>query len=336
MRLLNTNTRYLHELVVRYAERLTALLPDHLEVCFFVNSGSEANELALRLARAATGRPDVATVDVAYHGNTQRLVEISPYKFDGPGGAGKRDDVQVVPAAGPVPRRASRRRPGRRPRPISRTAAGGPGRVDADRPSAPAPLIAEAIPSVAGQVVPPDGLARRPVRRGPSRRRGADRRRGPGRVRPRRRRHVGVRRPGRRAGHRHDGQADRQRPSARRRRHDPGDRRRVRQRDGVLQHVRRQPRVRRDRAGRARRHRGRGAPGARPRHRGAAARRPPRARRAVTRRSATSAGMGLFVGIELVRDRETREPDAELARELVERRRGARRPPEHRRARSTT
>ena len=99
--MLNTNTRYLHEHVVRYAERLTALLPDDLEVCYFVNSGSEANELALRLARAATGRADVATVDVAYHGNTQRLVEISPYKFDGPGGAGRGDDVQVVPLPDP-------------------------------------------------------------------------------------------------------------------------------------------------------------------------------------------------------------------------------------------
>ncbi|HET7702828.1 MAG TPA: aminotransferase class III-fold pyridoxal phosphate-dependent enzyme, partial [Candidatus Limnocylindrales bacterium] len=88
MRALNTNTRYLHENVVRYAERLTALLPAHFEVCFFTNSGSEANELALRLARAATGRADVTTVDVAYHGNTQRLIEVSPYKFNGPGGAG--------------------------------------------------------------------------------------------------------------------------------------------------------------------------------------------------------------------------------------------------------
>src|SRR5207247_8698466 len=63
--------------------------------------GSEANELALRLARTATGRPDVAVVDVAYHGNTQRLVEVSPYKFDGPGGSGKPDDVQVVPLPDP-------------------------------------------------------------------------------------------------------------------------------------------------------------------------------------------------------------------------------------------
>jgi 4-aminobutyrate aminotransferase-like enzyme len=89
MRLLNTNTRYLHENVLEYGERLTALLPDHLDTVFFTNSGSESNELALRLAGAATGRPDVACVDVAYHGNTQRLVEISPYKFNGPGGAGR-------------------------------------------------------------------------------------------------------------------------------------------------------------------------------------------------------------------------------------------------------
>jgi hypothetical protein len=53
--LLNTNTRYLHDNVNRYAERLTRLLPEPLRVCFFVNSGSEANELALRLARAHTG-----------------------------------------------------------------------------------------------------------------------------------------------------------------------------------------------------------------------------------------------------------------------------------------
>jgi len=60
MRLLNTNTRYLHENIVRYAERLIELLPDHLEMCYFVNSGSEANELALRLARVAEGTIDAA------------------------------------------------------------------------------------------------------------------------------------------------------------------------------------------------------------------------------------------------------------------------------------
>jgi 4-aminobutyrate aminotransferase-like enzyme len=155
MRILNTNTRYLHENVVRYAERLTALLPEHLEVCYFVNSGSEANELAVRLARAATGRPDVAAVDVAYHGNTQRLVEISAYKFNGPGGAGQSDDVQVVPL--PDPYRGTHRGSD----PDVGAAYVADARAVLDSASAaghPAgALIAEAIPSTAGQVVPPSG-----------------------------------------------------------------------------------------------------------------------------------------------------------------------------------
>jgi 4-aminobutyrate aminotransferase-like enzyme len=153
MRLLNTNTRYLHENVVRYAERLTALLPEHLEVCFFTNSGSEANELALRLAVAATGRPDVATVDVAYHGNTKRLIEISPYKFDGPGGAGRGDDVQVVPL--PDPYRGAHR--GDEPEVgaayVAESAAVLANATAAGHPAG--ALIAEAIPGTAGQVVPP-------------------------------------------------------------------------------------------------------------------------------------------------------------------------------------
>ena len=155
MRLLNTNTRYLHENVLRYADRLTALLPEHLEVAYFVNSGSEANELALRLARTATGRPDVATIEGAYHGNTQRLVEVSPYKFGGPGGAGRREDVHVVPQ--PDPYRGVHR--GR-----TRAAADAylaEARVVVDAAAAAGrPIgatIAEAIGSVAGQIVPPPG-----------------------------------------------------------------------------------------------------------------------------------------------------------------------------------
>src|SRR6476619_2747388 len=88
MALLNTNTRYLHDLINQFAERLTATLPDPLSVCFFVNSGSEANELALRLARAHTRARDVIVLDHAYHGNTTTLIDISPYKHDGPGGGG--------------------------------------------------------------------------------------------------------------------------------------------------------------------------------------------------------------------------------------------------------
>ena len=88
MRLLNTNTRYLHDLILRYAERLSATLPDPLSVCYFVNSGSEANELALRLARAHTNARDMIVLEHAYHGNTTTLIDLSPYKHDGPGGSG--------------------------------------------------------------------------------------------------------------------------------------------------------------------------------------------------------------------------------------------------------
>ncbi len=155
MRLLNTNTRYLHESVLRYAERLTALLPGHLEVAFFTNSGSEANELGLRLARTATGRPDVATVDVAYHGNTQHLVEISPYKFGGPGGAGQRPDVQVVPLPDGY---RGRHRGTDRTTSDAYLADARAVLADADAAGHPAgAAIAEAIPSVAGQIVPPMG-----------------------------------------------------------------------------------------------------------------------------------------------------------------------------------
>lgn len=97
MAVLNTNTRYLHDHLVRYAERLCATLPPALSVCFFVCSGSEANELALRLARTHTGRKDVIVLDAAYHGNTTALVEISPYKFEGPGGTGAPPYVHKVP-----------------------------------------------------------------------------------------------------------------------------------------------------------------------------------------------------------------------------------------------
>ncbi len=97
---LNTNTRYLDEHLVAYIERLSATLPAPLSVVYLVCSGSEANELALRLARAHTGRDSVVVVETAYHGNTNALIDISPYKFDGPGGRGKPPHVTVLPMPG--------------------------------------------------------------------------------------------------------------------------------------------------------------------------------------------------------------------------------------------
>ena len=99
--MLNTNTRYLHSQILDYAERLASTLPDPLHVVYLVNSGSEANELALRLARVATGRHDVITMDWGYHGNTGNLVDISPYKFNRAGGAGKKSWVHIAELADP-------------------------------------------------------------------------------------------------------------------------------------------------------------------------------------------------------------------------------------------
>jgi 4-aminobutyrate aminotransferase-like enzyme len=75
--LLNTHTRYLHEHVVSLAERLTALLPADLDTAMFSCTGSEANELALRIARTATGATGIIVTDFAYHGNTQAIYEIT-------------------------------------------------------------------------------------------------------------------------------------------------------------------------------------------------------------------------------------------------------------------
>ncbi|MGA1560860.1 MAG: aminotransferase class III-fold pyridoxal phosphate-dependent enzyme, partial [bacterium] len=95
--LLNTNTRYLHPELVRYAERLCGLFPDPLNVCFLVCTGSEANELALRLAQAHTQAEGMVVVDVGYHGHTKSLIDLSPYKHNGPGGKGAPDWVRTTP-----------------------------------------------------------------------------------------------------------------------------------------------------------------------------------------------------------------------------------------------
>jgi 4-aminobutyrate aminotransferase-like enzyme len=94
---LNTNTRYLHDNLAEYALRLTGTFPEPLEVCFFANSGTEANDLALRLARAHTGSKEIIVLDHAYHGHSPSLVEISPYKCEGPGGEGLAGHAHKVP-----------------------------------------------------------------------------------------------------------------------------------------------------------------------------------------------------------------------------------------------
>ena len=98
MGILNTNSRYLYAELTDYLSRVSGTLPESLCVGFLVNSGSEANELAVRLARAFTGMQDMAVVDGAYHGHTGMLIELSPYKFKGPGGKGSPEPwVHVLP-----------------------------------------------------------------------------------------------------------------------------------------------------------------------------------------------------------------------------------------------
>lgn len=86
---LNTNTRYLNDAITEYAEKLTATLPEKLSVCYFVNSGSEANDLAIRMSRHFTKQKDIIVLDHAYHGTSTVAMEMSPYKFDSKGGSGQ-------------------------------------------------------------------------------------------------------------------------------------------------------------------------------------------------------------------------------------------------------
>jgi 4-aminobutyrate aminotransferase-like enzyme/Ser/Thr protein kinase RdoA (MazF antagonist) len=86
---LNTNTRYLNDTLIEYAEKLTATFPPSLSVCYFVNSGSEANDLAIRMSRHFTKQKDIIVLDHAYHGTSTVAMEMSPYKFDSKGGFGK-------------------------------------------------------------------------------------------------------------------------------------------------------------------------------------------------------------------------------------------------------
>ncbi len=95
--LLNTNTRYLHENIIQFAEDFLATFPSALEVVYFVNSGSEANELALRMTKTYTKQKDMFAIEVGYHGNTGAVVDVSSYKFDGKGGQGAPAYTHLVP-----------------------------------------------------------------------------------------------------------------------------------------------------------------------------------------------------------------------------------------------
>tara|TARA_B110000046_G_scaffold178025_1_gene205485 strand:- start:98 stop:3127 length:3030 start_codon:yes stop_codon:yes gene_type:complete len=97
MALLNTNTRYLHENITNLTKELLETLPKELSVLHFVNSGSEANELAIRMIKACTNSDEIIASEHGYHGNTNGTIHISSYKFDGKGGSGKPKTTHIFP-----------------------------------------------------------------------------------------------------------------------------------------------------------------------------------------------------------------------------------------------
>lgn len=97
MALINTNSRYLHGNINALAQELLETLPSELGVLHFVNSGSEANELAIRMVKAATGQRDIIASEMGYHGNSNMCIDISSYKFDGKGGQGAPEHTHIFP-----------------------------------------------------------------------------------------------------------------------------------------------------------------------------------------------------------------------------------------------
>lgn len=162
MQVLNTNTRYFHENLAIYAKRLCATLPEPLRVCYFVCSGSEANELALRLAKTHTAARDFIVLESGYHGNTTSLIDVSSYKFDGPGGTGAPPWVHKV--AMPDPYRGRFRR-------LDREAGIKYAREIADvtqqvlaSGNRVAGFLCEAMPGCGGQIVFPPGYLKEAYR----------------------------------------------------------------------------------------------------------------------------------------------------------------------------
>jgi 4-aminobutyrate aminotransferase-like enzyme len=94
---LNTNTRYIYEEYLGYSEKLLAKFPAHLNKVFFVNSGSAASDLAIRMAMTYTGKKKIMVVEHGYHGNTRTGIDISHYKYSNASGQAKQDYILETP-----------------------------------------------------------------------------------------------------------------------------------------------------------------------------------------------------------------------------------------------
>ncbi|XP_026321834.1 alanine--glyoxylate aminotransferase 2-like [Hyposmocoma kahamanoa] len=164
MSLISTNNRYLHDALVVLAERLVKTLPEPLSVCFFVNSGSEANDLALRLARVHTKNKDVITLDHAYHGHLTSMIDVSPYKFNLPGGPDKPEWVHVAPVPDVYRGKYIYPNDGQSEEELGQKYADEVGKIceqlkkEKRRVCA---FIAESLQSCGGQIIPPNGYMKR-------------------------------------------------------------------------------------------------------------------------------------------------------------------------------
>ena len=209
---LNTNTRYLHETILAYAERLARTLPAALDAFYFVQLGERGQRPGAATGPHRHRRHDVVVLDWAYHGHTQALIEVSPYKYKRPGGAGPPPCVHVAAAARSLPRArrlaAARRRRALRGR-GRRRVLGEAARPARRPPSSPRSIAERAAARCACPRLPGRGLRR--DRAPPAGCASPTKCRW---VRPCRHAHVGVRDARRRARHRDVGQAGGQRPSA--------------------------------------------------------------------------------------------------------------------------
>jgi len=146
LKLINSNTRYLHPIQKEISENILSRFSKKFSVVYLVNSGSEANELALRLAKTYTKSKDLITFDHGYHGNTNGVLEVSPYKFNKPNGIGKKQWVHVIDCPDPF----------REVNPKYQ--------IDEilkklkSKKRGLACFISEIFPSVAGQIIPQDGI----------------------------------------------------------------------------------------------------------------------------------------------------------------------------------
>ncbi|XP_039832168.1 uncharacterized protein LOC120692838 isoform X2 [Panicum virgatum] len=242
-RLQHSTVLYLNHAIADFAEALASKLPGDLKVVFFTNSGTEANELAILMARLYTGSHDIISLRNSYHGNAAGTMGAT---------AQKNWKFNVVQRRLRLRRREVRAR------------RAGDHRVRHHRPGR--RLHIRSHPGCRWDRGGVAGVPAAGVREGPEGRRALHRRRGPGGVRSRRQPLLGVRDPRRRPRHCDHGQGHRQRHPPGRRGDDAGDRAGA-DPPLLLQHFRRQPAVHRGRARRAQGAREGEAPGERLRHR---------------------------------------------------------------------